>query len=127
MKKQFLLSFIISFLFLSLGFLLLHYELIGYGLSFFVFLPFILGFILGKKTIRTISLIGLGFSLSTFFVLLLSNSLEGMVCILMALPLVIGVIIIGAAVKYLFERNQKRENQNDLLKSSLIPLFIFCN
>jgi len=39
----------------SLGLLLLHYELIGYGLSFFVFLPFILGYILGKSKIKAIT------------------------------------------------------------------------
>jgi hypothetical protein len=125
MKKQFILSFIISFVFLSLGFLLLHYELIGYGLSFFVFLPFIIGFILGKSTIKTISLIGLGFSLSTFFILLFSNNLEGMVCILMALPLVIIVIIIGVAVKYWFDKNQKKDKETNLIKSSVIPLVVF--
>ena len=56
MKKEFVTSIIISLTFLSLGFLLLHYELIGYGLSFFVFLPFALGYILGKSTIKAISL-----------------------------------------------------------------------
>ena len=90
MKREFLLSIVISLTFLSLGFLLLYLELIGYGLSFFVFLPFILGYILGKSSIKTISLIGLVVSLVIFFILLFTGGLEGMVCILLALPLVIG-------------------------------------
>ncbi|WP_300565890.1 hypothetical protein [Flavobacterium sp.] len=125
MKKEFALSIIISLTFLSLGFLLLHYELIGYGLSFFVFLPFILGYILGKSTIKKISLVGLIFSLVLFFILLLAGGLEGMVCILMALPLVIGAIALGALAKYLLNRNQKKSNSDQLIKNSILPLFLF--
>ena len=125
MKKELLLSIIISLTFLSLGFLLLHYELVGYGLSFFVFLPFILGYILGKSTIKKISFGGLIFSLVIFFILLLAGGLEGMVCILMALPLLIGAIALGALAKYLLNRNQKKENPDQLIKNSILPLFLF--
>jgi hypothetical protein len=125
MKKEFLLSIIISLTFLSLGFLLLHFELIGYGLSFFVFLPFILGFILGKSSIKAISLGGLIISLILFFILLLSGELEGMVCILMALPLVIGAVALGALVKYLVRKKQKVNKDGNLVSSSFLPLFIF--
>ncbi|HYV90359.1 MAG TPA: polyketide cyclase [Chitinophagales bacterium] len=125
MKKEFILSVVVSFTFLSLGFLLLHYELIGYGLSFFVFLPFILGYILGRRTIRIISLVGLIFSLVIFFLLLLAGELEGMVCILMALPLVIGAIILGAIVKYFYEKGQNKDKPDNIIKGSILPLFLF--
>jgi len=124
MKKEFIVSIVISFTFLSLGFLLLHYELIGYGLSFFVFLPFTLGYVLGKSTIKKISLAGLAFSLVIFFVLLLTGGLEGMVCILMALPLIIGGIALGALINYLSDKKKKRDRDRTLIKSSLVPLII---
>lgn len=125
MKKEFVISIIISLTFLSLGFLLLHYELIGYGLSFFVFLPFTLGYVLGKSRIRTISLLGLFISLAIFFVLLFAGGLEGMVCILMAMPLIIAAIALGALVKHLIKRQQKPVRQENLLKSSLLPFCLF--
>lgn len=125
MKKELILSIIISLTFLSLGFILLHYELIGYGLSFFVFLPFILGYILGKSTIKKVSLYGLWISLAIFFILLLAGGLEGMVCILMAMPLIIGAIALGALVKYLFNKNKKKDKPDSLIKSSLLPLSLF--
>ena len=125
MKKEFIISIIISLTFLSLGFLLLHYELIGYGLSFFVFLPFLLGYILGKSTIKTISLWGLIISLFIFFVLLLAGGLEGMVCILMAMPLIIGSVVLGALVKYLFRKYRTKKREENLIKSSIIPLCLF--
>lgn len=124
MKKEFILSIIITLTFLILGFLLLHYELIGYGLSFFVFLPFILGYILGKYTLKKISLIGLLFSLSIFFILLLVGRLEGMVCILMALPLVIVAIAVGYVVKRMVEKN-KTGQSDDIVKSSVLPFVLF--
>jgi hypothetical protein len=125
MKKEFLLSIAISISFLSLGFLLLHYELIGYGLSFFVFLPFVLGYILGNSSIKTFSLGGLIVSLILFFILLFTGGLEGMVCILMALPLVIGAVALGVLVKYLVNKNKKGDKPKNLIKSSVLPLFIF--
>jgi len=129
MKRQFTLSFVLSFTFLSLGFLLLHYGLIGFGISFFVFLPFLLGYILGNAAIKNISLWGLVLSLIAFFILLLIGGLEGMVCILMALPLVIVAVALGHGVRHLFKKTQKDDviddPNDDVLKSSLLPLVLF--
>lgn len=110
---------------MSLGFALLHYEYIGYGLSFFVFLPFTLGYILGKSTIKAFSLWGLIISLAIFFILLLAGNLEGMVCILMALPLVIIAIALGAILKYFIKKYRNTDQQDQLIKSSILPFCLF--
>ncbi|MBC3787451.1 polyketide cyclase [Spirosoma utsteinense] len=125
MKKEFTLSIIISLTFLTLGFLLLHYELIGYGVSFFVFLPFILGYILAKGTVKKFGLYGFIFSLATFFILLFAGGLEGMVCILMALPLVIIAFILGYGIKRLIENGKSKTDKDNIVKSSILPLFLF--
>lgn len=125
MKKEFLFSIIISLTFLSLGFLLLHYELFGYGISFFVFLPFALGYILGKSTLKSASLAGLIISLVIFMILLFAGGLEGMVCILMAMPLIIGAVAFGALVKYLIKKYHNTDKKENLIKSSIIPLCLF--
>ena len=132
MKKEFVLSLFISLTFLSLGFLLLHCELIGYGLSFFVFLPFLLGYILGKSTVKSISLYGLIISLVIFFALLLVGGLEGMVCILMAMPLIILSVAFGVLIKNLVKKSREKykqqntlDNNDSTLKSSILPLCIF--
>jgi hypothetical protein len=125
MKKQFILSVVISLTFLSLGFLLLYYDLIGYGLSIFVFLPFILGYLLGKSVIKRASLIGLIFSLVVFFLLLIAGDLEGMGCILMAMPLVIISALIGILIKNAISKNKKENEPDNLIKKSILPLFIF--
>jgi len=125
MKKEFLISIIISLTFLSLGFLLIHYELIGYGISFFVFLPFILGYILGDSAIKAFSLWGLAVSLVMFFVLLIFGGLEGMVCILMVMPLVVLAIALGILVKKLMKRRIKAYEEENQIKSSILPFCLF--
>lgn len=118
-----------TFTFLSLGFLLLYFDLIGYGLSFFVFLPFILGYILGRSIIKTASIIGLIFSLTIFFILLIAGQLEGMGCVLMSLPIVIIAVVFGAAIgtniKSALKKRRENKKQNDTIESSLIPLLLF--
>lgn len=125
MKKSFIISIIISSTFLSLGFLLLHFELVGYGFSFFVFLPFALGYAIGRSTIKKISLWGLIVSLIIFFILLIAGSLEGMVCVLMALPLIIAAIALGILVKYFVKKYQKTRKKESHIKSSILPFCIF--
>lgn len=125
MKKEFIISIIISLTFLSLGFLLLHFELVGYGLSFFVFLPFALGYAIGRSTIKAISLWGLIISLAIFFILLLLGNLEGMVCVLMAMPLIIVAIALGILVKYLVKKYLKTRKKENHIKSTILPFCIF--
>ncbi|MFK7951102.1 MAG: polyketide cyclase [Saprospiraceae bacterium] len=125
MTKEFKLSTIITFTFLTLGFLLLHFDLVGYGLSFFVFLPFTIGYISGKNGVKTFSFYGLGFSLITFFILLITGGLEGIVCILMALPLVLAAIGLGYLVRQLFQSEKPDNKDENILKSSVLPFCVF--
>lgn len=125
MKKEFIISIVITLSFLSLGFLLLHYELIGYGLSFFVFLPFVLGYVLGKSTVKTFSLWGLIISLIVFLILLYTGGLEGIVCILMALPMVIAAIAVGAFIQYLVRGIRAKRKNRKTLKGTVLPFVLF--
>jgi hypothetical protein len=132
MNKNFTIAAVLSITFLSLGFLLLHNGLFGYGISFFVFLPFIIGYLLGGSRTKKISLLGFGFSFVVFCLLLLQGGLEGMVCILMAMPLILISLAIGMALKSIFS-STKRAAKNkggdesilddQILKSSILP---FC-
>lgn len=121
MKKDFLAAAFISLAFLTAGFVLVHFKWIGYGLSFFVFLPFVLGYTFGKSTVKTASLWGLIASFVVFFILLLIGGLEGMGCILMALPLVIAAVAIGVWLK----RTSGRKSDDNILDSSILPFGLF--
>jgi hypothetical protein len=125
MKQQFITSLLVSLIFLVAGFTLLHYELIGYGISFFVFLPFILGYILARSNYKWISLVGLIVALMIFLGLLIAGNLEGMVCVLMSLPLIVVFVTIGVMIHYLFGKYQKENKDNHRIKSSIVPLVLF--
>lgn len=133
MNKNFTLAAILSFTFLSLGFLMLHNGLFGYGISFFVFLPFMIGYLLGGSKTKTFSFLGFCFSFVIFCILLLQGELEGMVCILMAMPLILISLAIGMLLKSLFfgVKNVVNKEEGDesilddkLLKSSILPFCI---
>ncbi|MEH0155252.1 polyketide cyclase [Limibacter armeniacum] len=123
--KKFILSSIVTLTFLTLGFLMLHYELIGYGLSFFVFLPFTLGYILGESTFKSWSFYGLMSSIVLFLIMLLLGGLEGMICVLMSLPIVFAAMFIGILIKrFLRLRKEKRVLPNTL-KIVISPFLLF--
>lgn len=133
MNKNFTIAAITTFTFLGLGFLLLHNGLFGYGISFFVFLPFALGYILAGSKNRKKSLLGFGFSFAIFCIILLEGGLEGMVCILMAIPLILISLAIGMFLKSLFFGAKgiiKSKDEDDsilddnILKSSILPFCI---
>lgn len=125
MNREFILSTSITLAFLTLGFLCLHFELVGYGAPFFVFLPFTLGYLFGQSAVKKFSLYGLIFSLIVFLVLLIVGGLEGMVCILLAMPLVIVFVVFGIAVKRWVQKIIQNRNQNNVLKSSMLSFLLF--
>lgn len=136
MTKEIILSVLFTFSFLTLGFALLETEYIGYGISFFVFLPFILGYLLGKKTVKNASIIGFSFSLLVFCILLIAGDLEGMVCILMAFPLILFGAAVGLVLKFVIDalfgmtkgKNPKSDENildDNTFKSSILPFCLF--
>ncbi len=127
MKKEISISVAVTFVFLTMGFLMLHYDLVGYGFTFFAILPFLLGYLLGNKLVRKWSLIGIVFTFILFIVLLLMGGLEGMVCVLMALPPLLISFALGAFFRYLFRgwRKDKQSADENLLKSSILPFLFF--
>ncbi len=127
MKNTTAISVAVTFLFLTLGFVMLHYDLVGYGFTFFAFLPFLLGYLLGNELLKKWSLVGIVLTFILFIALLLAGGLEGMVCVLMALPPILISFAIGSLIRHLFRglRKKKEEADENLLKSSVLPFLIF--
>ncbi|WP_373057221.1 hypothetical protein [Zunongwangia sp. H14] len=84
-----------------------------------------MGYTLGKSTIKTLSLWGLILSLVIFFTLLLAGGLEGMVCILLAMPLILCAVAIGVLIKYLLIKFGESSKKENLGKNALFPLCLF--
>ena len=124
--NQTITAFIITIVFLGLGMILLESGLVGYGVSFFVFLPFVLGIVIGSSFFKKMSQVGLVAALILFVGMLLAGDLEGMVCVLMAMPLVLAAMAIGAVVKTTYDKaREKEEEERNKLRMSIVPLALF--
>ncbi len=126
MNKELIFSIIISSLFLWIGFFLLHTGMIVYGVSFFIILPFVLGYIFGNYGNRNDKIRGLVIAICLFLLILFIVELEGLICILMSLPLIIICIYLGILTNIAKNKIKKeKDEQEDLLKKSIFPFCLF--
>ena len=115
-------SWLISAVVLLIGFLFLHFKIVDYGASFFVLFPFAVGFSIGtleKKHQVSASLI---FGLLIFMGLLLASALEGLVCVLMALPIFVIMILLGSWVQKRLLKKPPKDDRK--LMISMTPIVI---
>jgi len=122
--RSFRLSLILTFIFFLTGFLFLHFGLANYGWVLFVLLPVVLGVSLGALPSKRLVLVGLVLCLAAFLAGLVTLGLEGIVCVLMVLPIVLPLIFLGAVVTHLANRYHALKTV-DKLPVLLLPLFIF--
>lgn len=122
--RSFRISIIMTLLFLTVGFAFLHLGLATYGWAVFIILPIVLGLAIGALDNRAGKIVGLLTGLAVFLVVLILMGLEGFVCILICLPLIIPFIFIGAIISKLARRI--RSMKDDLRINVLVlPLVIF--
>lgn len=121
--KSFRVSFLITLLYCGINMGLLHFGLIDYGwIVFFVF-PFSLGLALGQMLFKHWALAGFVSAFLITIILILTSALEGIICILFSLPIVIPMISIGIITRrYLTEKGIIRSR--DDVHSFLFPLLL---
>ena len=123
-KKQFLFTILLTTLLSLAGFALFHFGLIGYGYTFFILIPFCIGYFLGLKLDWGLSFaIALTIGLASFFYLLITAQLEWTFCIVILLPLFLPLILLGIWIGGLFREYLHKKKANDL-KASLYPLIV---
>ena len=123
-NKSFRLSIMLSLLFLSGGFALLHYGLVGYGYVFFVLLPIVVGLAIGALPGRGWALFGLCISLVCLILGLIMLGLEGALCGLMALGILLPLLFLGAIIARLLLVAGKEKGTTDL-RMLTAPFFLF--
>jgi len=116
--SSFQIAFFITLIFLGVGFVFLHFGLVGYGWFFFLILPVVLGISLGALPKRQHVLIGSAIAGCLLMVFLLVAGFEGFICILMTLPLLIPLVFLGAVISFLVKR------YNDLKSVDSIPVLL---
>lgn len=121
--KSFKIAIILSIIFLGTGFVFLHFGMIGYGWTFFIILPIVLGISIGALPNRKLALGGLFLGVLLFFILLLIGKLEGFICVLMTLPIIIPMLFIGAIISHLLKRYRIIKSSNKL-KTLAFPIIV---
>ncbi len=111
----------------SAGFALLHFNLVGFGYTFFILVPLCIGYFLGQQPLGRAALAGsLTVGLVSFFYLLFTAQLEGLFCIITLSPLIIAVMAagvwIGSSVRDAVDRS--RDDRRSRLQLNLYPLLI---
>lgn len=113
-QKSFWLAFSLSLGFLLIGFSFLYYDLAVFGWFIFLVLPLVVGMLTGLLPKRRIATAGLGLAMVAFLALLYLNALEGLVCIIMSLPIVIPLALFGRYLSRRMLRYYKSKGTNDL-------------
>lgn len=120
-------AWVITALILLLGFLFLELKIVDYGYTFFILFPLAVGFSIGTldKKKRQLSYILLGTLI--FFGFLLAGKLEGLICVLMALPLFILMIYIGYRIQKRYITKHPTDSQKLLISIAPLLLLLLCN
>jgi len=123
--KRLLIAAIATFLLCTLGFTLFHFELVGLGYTFFIVVPLCIGYFLGIKLDWGIGLvISVMMGLALFFFLLLTANFEGLVCVIMLMPIFIPVVLIGILIGYNLRKRSSNADKKSIIKISLYPLIV---
>lgn len=104
-------SWLLTALIFLVGFACLYFKAVGYGMAFFMAFPFAFGFALGTLQPRQRNLVSLAVGIAGFLVLLLTLHLEGLVCVLMALPILAGSALLGGLAQRHYQRKHERPKE----------------
>ena len=103
--RSFKLTILLTLIYFGIGFAFLHYGLADYGWVFFVLLPFSLGIAVGKMERMKWAYLGLAVAILIFVGLLIAGGLEGIVCVVMTIPIVVPLVWLGTLTnKYLTKK-----------------------
>jgi len=121
LSHSFVASLAIGLIFPAVGFALVFSGYSSLGSAFFFFLPLALGISSGTMPERHQAIKGTLISLAIFSVILFFTAMEGLVCILMATPILIGAVWLGWFIGSKIKRPKNKDNIN----FSLMPLLLF--
>lgn len=121
LSKTFKVSFLTGLAFMAIGFGFVLLDLSALGIAFFCFLPIAIGIASGMLPDRKQAIWGVGASLVVFSIILLATEAEGVVCLVMAAPILLLAIIIGTLIGNYIRR--KKGDQS--LKVTLLPFLVF--
>lgn len=122
-KRSFYISWFISLVFCITAFALLYFDYTPYGISLFCIFPLILGISTGIIPDTAKAFWGTIAGLFVFFLLLLALGFEGVICLVMATPIIGPFVFLGYLIAYLVKKYRK--NKSSKIYISIVPFLLF--
>ncbi len=120
-KKTFWITWGVCMVVIGISLLLLYRGFLDYGIALFCILPGCVGLFTGFIPKRQLAILGLTLALACIFLILWAGQVEGLVCIVMALPLVAVCAFVGFIIGLIIKHFTRRKDE---LKLSILPLSI---
>ncbi len=121
--RSFKLTVVLTLIYLGIGFAFLHFGLADYGWVIFVLLPFSLGLAIGKMELQKWAYLGLAVAILIFIGLLVAGGLEGIVCVIMTIPIVVPLVWLGVLTNRYLTKKGIIKPKNNLYTFSF-PIFV---
>src|SRR5690606_21632588 len=109
-NKSFKTSFFVGLSFCSLAITLMLIGLSDLGLGLFFFLPLAIGISSGMLPDLKQAILGTLVSLAIFSIFLITTKIEGVICVVMALPIIFISSLIGWAIGRFIRKKNEEEN-----------------
>jgi hypothetical protein len=122
--RGFLLSVLLTFIFFGTGITFLFTGLVEYSVILFVLLPVVLGISIGIMPSKKNILFGAVITTILILAGMYIPGLSGLLCIVMALPIIIPLVFLGYTFSQLAKR-YKKIKETDKLPVLLLPLLVF--
>lgn len=121
--RSFTATILLTLIYFGIGFAFLHFGFANYGWVIFLLLPFSLGIAVGEMKRKNWRNLGLFFGVLIFLGFLIAGALEGFICVIMTIPIIIPLIVLGTLTnRYLTKKGFiKSRNQLNLI---VVPLLI---
>jgi hypothetical protein len=117
-------TILLTLIYFGIGFLFLENGWANYGWIFFVLLPISLGVAIGSMPKRKWAYLELTAGFVIFVLSLIFGHLEGIVCVIMSIPIIIPLVWAGVQIKtHLIEDGYIKPPKN--LNATVIPLLLF--
>ena len=120
-SNSFKVSFIVGLSFTSIGLILTLSGLANFGMAIFFFLPLAVGISSGLLPDLKQAIFGTLSSLLLFSVFLIATKAEGIICVLMALPILLLAMWIG----WVIGKASRKNKENTDIKVTIAPILIF--
>ena len=117
-KKTFWITWGVCMIAMGTSLILLYAGYIDHGIAFFCILPGCIGLFTGFIAKRKLAIVALTLALLCIFLVLWAGGLEGLICILMALPLVAICALVGYLVGLIIKYYARKKDE---LRLSIFP------